>query len=373
MPWRESKIMDLRKEMIEAHASGWTVTDLAAHCDVSRKTIYKWLKRYDPADPGSLDNHSRAPAHCSHRTPEIVRDALVELRLQHPHWGPRKLLAVLGRRRADMSALLPAPSTAGAILKQANLVTTRRRRERSEHPGTMPLVADAPNSVWCADYKGKFKTGNERWCYPLTMTDAYSRLILICDGHEHPATAAAMASMERLFREVGLPKAIRTDNGEPFASPSRCGLSTLSAWWTKLGIEHQRTRPASPQDNPRHERMHRDLKQETARPPAWNMERQQERFDAFIGEFNHERPHEAIDMQTPASLWTPPTRAMPDELPEPEYPGHMQVRSVRHDGCVKFQGHMMFLSTVLAHERVAFEEIEDAVWAIFFFGICVGR
>ena len=234
-------------------------------------------------------------------------------------------------------------------------------------------MAIEPNDVWSTDFKGEFRTQDTRWCYPLTVSDAVSRYLLECKGLPSTEHAGAQPCFERLFREYGLPVAIRSDNGCPFCSVGLCGLSRLSVWWMKLGIVHQRIPPGQPQQNGRHERMHRTLKAETTRPPAQNLQKQQERFALFRQEYNQERPHESLGMQTPSSIWRPSRRAMPQQLKQPDYSGHMEVRSVRHQGEIKFLGHCVFISLVLQGENVALEEVEDGIWSLFFCNSLLGR
>lgn len=374
MPWKETELMDLRTQFVAAFESKlFSMTELCKEYCISRKTGYKWLQRNREGGAGGLQNQSRARHSIAHRTPDDVVDAIIALRKKHPRWGPRKLLAILRSANPKVSERLPAPSTAGDLLKAAGLVPTRTRRRRPEHPGSHPLVAKEPNDVWCIDFKGEFKTRDGIWCYPLTVTDAASRYLLACAGQLSTAHAGAQSALQALFELAGLPAAIRSDNGCPFTTSAIGGISRLSVWFTKLGIRHDRTRPASPQDNGQHERMHRDLKAGTTRPPAADLAAQQVLFDAFRHEFNHVRPHEALGMQTPASIWTPSTRVLPACLPEPDYPGHMLERKVFTQGEFRFLGHRIFLSEVLAHEKIALDEVADAVWAIYFYNVLLAK
>ncbi len=368
MPWKETDVMKLRSQFVDAYESGlFTMTELCKEYEISRPTGYLWVSRSVSGDLSSMVNLSRAPHTCPHRTPPDVIDAIKAYRRKHPTWGPKKVIAALRRDNPKVRDRLPAVSTAGDILKAAGLVATRRRRPRCEHPGSTPVVANEPNDEWYVDFKGEFRLGNTVMCYPLTVTDAYTRNVLCCNGLTSTAHVGAERQLQLLFERVGMPKAMRSDNGCPFCSPAIGGISRLSIWWTKLGIFHDRSRPASPQDNGQHERMHRDLKAETTRPPGKNMAQQQERFDAFRHEFNYVRPHEALGMATPASIWQPSLRTMPAKLPEPEYPGHMEVRTVGKNGHFKFGGTALFISLVLSHERIALEEVDDHIWSIHFY------
>jgi transposase InsO family protein len=375
--------MDERASFVLAFETArFSMSELCSEYGVSRKTGYKWLSRFREGGIAALADQSRAPHACPHRMSEEMERLFRQERGKHPYWGPRKLLDVLHksgsealRQMLEQGQRLPAASTVGEALKRAGLVHSRKRRSRPPHPGSSDLssVAINPNDVWSTDFKGEFRTQDGRWCYPLTVSDAVSRYLLECKGLPSTEHAGARPCFERLFRENGLPAAIRSDNGCPFSSVGLCGLSRLSVWWMKLGIVHQRIAPGKPQQNGRHERMHRTLKAETTRPPARDMQRQQERFAQFCQEYNQERPHEALGMQTPSSIWTPSERAMPERLPQPTYPGHMEVRSVRNKGEIKFLGQLVFVSEVLAEEHVALEEVEDGIWSLYFCYTLLGR
>jgi transposase InsO family protein len=375
--------MDERASFVFAFETGrFGVGELCSEYGISRKTGYKWLARFREGGVAALADRSRAPHTCPHRMSEEMAALFRQERGRHPFWGPRKLLDRLSKSPPEalehmrgQGQCLPAASTVGEALRRAGLVQPRKRRSRPPHPGASELsgVALAPNDVWSADFKGEFRTRDARWCYPLTVSDAASRYLLACQGLPSTGHAGARPCFERLFREYGLPAAIRSDNGCPFCSVGLCGLSRLSVWWMKLGIAHQRIAPGKPQQNGRHERMHRTLKAETTRPPARDMQKQQERFSEFRREYNRERPHEALGMRTPSSIWTPSERAMPQRLKQPEYPGHMEVRSVRNKGEIKFLGHCVFVSEVLVSEYVALEETGDGVWSLFFCNSLLGR
>lgn len=361
-----------RARFVALHEEGlYSMSELCARFAISRKTGYKWLARYQAEGLAGLEEQSRAPRSCPHRTPAKTEAALVRAREAHPHWGPKKLLPYLARTQPELP--LPAQSTAGDVLKRQGLVQERKRRRKPTHPGSMPLVAEAPNDVWMADFKGEFPTRNGTMCYPLTVTDASSRFLLLCHALGSTEQRGAAAVFTQLFAECGLPQAIRTDNGTPFASHAVGGLSRLNVWWTKLGIQHQRITPGCPQENGRHERMHRTLKAETTRPPAWDFPGQQERFDRFRSEFNEQRPHEALGQRTPASLYTPATRPLPRHLPEPEYAGHFAVRRVDANGCIRFRAERLFLSEVLIREHVGLEEVDEGLWSVFFYDVLLGR
>lgn len=373
MSWNQTDPMHERHKFISDYLSNlYSVAELAERYGVSRKTAYKWINRFAVDGSAGLIEHSRAPKTCALRVQPNIIDLFVQLRITHPTWGARKLRAVAARMYPDID--LPAPSTICANLAKQGLVLPRRaRRPRSSPTTATPLVADTPNDVWCADFKGQFRLGNGVYCFPLTVTDACSRFILACDAQHTTEHRATRKHLYRLFAEYGLPRAIRTDNGTPFASRAICGLSHLSVWWMKLDILHQRIMPAHPEQNGRHERMHRTLKAETTRPPALTMRAQQERFDCWRQLFNDERPHQALGDVCPSSLYHASNRVMPTRLPAPEYAGHCEVRLVSSQGTFRFKDRQIFLSAVLAGERIALEEVDDGIWNILFFNTLIGK
>ena len=361
-----------RLKFAEDFVSGqWSMTELCERYGVSRPTGYKWVERYREEGPAGMAERSRAPAHCPHRTPGRLEEQIVAARASYG-WGARKLLEVL-RRRAPKQPW-PTRSTINDILKRHGLVRSRRRRSPQwTHPGAGPLQTERPNQVWPADFKGAFRTGDGRYCYPLTVTDLFSRCLLLCRGLRSPDLADTQAGFRALFRAVGLPEVIRTDNGVPFASAGLHGLSRLNVWWMQLGIVHHRTRPAHPQDNATHERMHRELKRETARPAAHTLRGQQRKFDRFQRRYNDERPHEGIEDQVPASLWTPSTRPYPERIQPPQYPARMDVRRVSTAGTFRLHSAQFFLSNALKEQDIALEEIDDGIWNIVYYNTLLGR
>ena len=363
--------MDTSKEeqrwnFVDAVRSGqWSVSELCARFGISRTTGYKWLGR--GADDGSFAayrDRSRAPARCPHRTPEALERDVLALRARYG-WGATKLRQILARRHH--TATIPARSTINAILERHGKLRKSRRRPRWHHPGAGAVQTAQPNQVWPADFKGQFKLANGRYCYPLTITDHYSRKLLACRAMPAIRTDDVMHAFRALFRAVGLPDAIRTDNGAPFASRAIRGLSPLSVWWLQLGIVHQRIHPGSPQENGQHERMHRDLKREATQPPASTQRGQQQKFDRFRRRFNDERPHEALDGAVPSERWTPSPRVYPERLRAPEYPGHMQVQPVSSTGTFTLKHAPHFISTARRDELIGLEEVGDGVWNIVFY------
>lgn len=372
MPWMSTDPVNERLRFIAAHQSGlYSMTELCLRSGVSRETGYEWLARYEAEGLDGLKDRSHAPHSCPHRMPVPIQTLLLATRRAHPSWGPKKIRAYLLAREPSLA--LPACSTIGDLLKREGLTQARRRRRSWTHPGEVPLVTSVPNEVWSADFKGHFRLQDGTYCYPLTVKDAHSRFLLGVDALSSTKQIEARPVFERLFREYGLPAAMRTDNGVPFSTQAVAGLSKLSVWWIKLGIQHDRIEPASPEQNGRHERMHRTLKAETTRPPKRNQEEQQARFDQFRDEYNCERPHEALGQKTPASEYARSGREMPKRVPQPEYPGHFLVRKVNKMGAFRFKGHQPFISDALIHEHVGLEETADGVWSLYFYNVLLGR
>ena len=313
---------------------------------------------------------SRAPRRCPHRTSEALEALIVAARREYG-WGAKKLLRVLRTRHP--SRAWPARSTVNAMLERHALLHKNRRRRKWAHPGAIPVMTQRPNQVWPADFKGQFRTGDGRYCYPLTVTDHFSRRVLACHGLHSVKTVDAKPVFRALFREVGLPDAIRTDNGAPFASTGMHGLAALNVWWMQLGIAHQRITPASPQENGSHERMHRELKRETARPAAGSLRAQQRRFDAFRQRYNDERPHEGIGNRTPSALWRPSTRAYPERPAPPDYPLHMEIRRVSTAGTFRLHAGQPFLSHALSGADIGLEEVGDGIWNIVYYSTLLGK
>jgi transposase InsO family protein len=309
-----------------------------------------------------LKELSRAPHFRPNRTPDPIRRRIVEAKLAHQSWGPKKVMDWL--RAKESRQIWPADSTAGEILKQAGLVQPRRRRRRAA-PYTEPFGAcDRPNRVWSADFKGDFPLKNGQRCYPLTISDNYSRYLLQCRALERTSYQAVRPWFEWVFREVGLPEAIRTDNGVPFSSLAVGGLSALSKWFIRLGIKPERIKPGHPGQNGRHERMHRTLKAAVVEPAQSTMAAQQRKFDAFVEEYNTERSHEALGRQTPASLYQRSPREYPAKLPAVSYDDGVTVRSVRHNGEIKWRGRLLYLSEVLAKEPVGLVQVDTDRWEL---------
>ena len=371
MPWKECSVMDERLRFVGRLLDGETMTELCRQFGISRKTGYKLLKRYRDEGALALCDRSRRPVRYANQLPEQLERRIVDAKREKPHWGARKIRERLVRQLAG-DVRIPATSTVHAVLDRHGLVKRARQRRRNKAQGTPLSGGNAPNDLWCADFKGEFKTGNGHYCYPLTVTDHASRRILLCEALESTKEAPVIAAFERLFGETGLPDAMRTDNGLPFASPNGLyNLSRLSVWWLRLGISIERIQPGMPQQNGRHERMHLTLKQQTARPPAANIIAQQEMFDAFVSEFNGERPHEALAMQTPNEIWTAPATAYTG-LPDLEYPFHEKEIMVTACGRICMHRKKINISTVLAGQKLGIKEVEDGIWLVSFMAYDLG-
>lgn len=372
MPWSQTCPMDQKTQFIADYLrETFSITELCERYGVSRKTGYKWIDRYLTLGPPGLEEVSRRPRLCSRQTPDHVVEAILDARRHHPSWGGKKLLTIVRKRHPDWP--WPHRATIYDILNRHGLVARKRSRRPIGHPGRPNTAIDAPNQVWSADFKGHFKTLDGRYCYPLTITDGYSRFLIECQALQTTATHEAKPVFTRIFREYGLPERIRTDNGAPFATVSLARLSTLSAWWVRLGILPELIEPGKPQQNGRHERMHRTLKAETTRPPAGNLPAQQRKFNRFKAEFNELRPHEALDQQTPASCYTPSPRPMPSRIPPLEYPDRFEKRLVSRNGGIRWNHAWVNVSVCCAGEYVGLEEIDDGVWNVFFGPLKLGR
>lgn len=352
--------------MLEAEE---TFGELCERFGISRKQGYKWKERYEEGGVAALVDRSRAPHSHPHAVSAEVVQLLVTARKKHPRWGPRKLLVVVRRHHPRVG--LPSSSTVGAIFKKLGMIGPRKRVRRSDPYKERLGPYDGPNRIWCADFKGHFWVDEER-CSPLTVSDGFSRYLLTCKALRSTICAPVMRSFEATFREFGVPDAIRTDNGPPFSTLAPGGLSRLAIWWIRLGIRPERIMPGRPDQNGRHERMHRTLKAETAKPPAGSFRAQQARFDRFREEYNKERPHEAIGQATPSSLYRPALRAFPNVLPELEYADHFELCRTYPNGVISWRGIQWYLSGCLQNELVGLEELPDDRWRVFFGPVLLG-
>jgi len=364
MPWMECSVMEERLRFVARLVDGEGMSEVCREFGISRKTGYKLFNRYKDHGLEALTDRSRRPVRYANQLPAQVESLIVEARRDKPHWGARKIRELLVRRLPG-DVRVPAKSTVHAVLDRHGLVA-RARRSRSRAQGTPLSEGTAPNALWCADYKGEFKLGNGRYCYPLTVSDHASRTLLMCEAHESIREVNAFDAFRRLFAERGLPAAIRSDNGVPFASPNGLyNLSKLSVWWLRLGIGIERIKPGHPQQNGRHERMHLTLKKEATRPPEMNGLQQQARFDAFLTEFNTERPHEALAMKTPAEVYRPSPRSY-DGLPDVAYPFHDRDILVTACGRICMHRKKINISTALAGQTLGIKEVDDGIWLVSF-------
>lgn len=363
--------MSERIRLISDYESGdFGISELAQQYQVSRKTVYKWIERFERQSWEGLQDQSRAPEHHPNAIPEQIERAVLELKSRKPLWGAPKLRAKL----LENPARCPAESTISEILRRHGLSQRAKRRRRAT-PSQQPLShCQQSNQIWCADFKGWFRTGNGSKCTPLTISDGYSRYLLCCQSVDKTVEELTVKPLFiKTFREYGMPQVMRTDNGTPFASTGFGGLSSLSVWWVRLGIQLERIEPGCPQQNGRHERMHRTLKEATAKPPKTDLRAQQRAFDQFRQEYNHERPHEALEQRPPASVYSPSPRAYPERLPEPRgYPDEWQKRVVRKGGQIKWKGRDISLGGALWGQQIGLQPIGEARWAVYFENLELG-
>lgn len=356
--------MDERLRFVARLLDGDSMTEVCRAFGISRKTGYKIFTRYRDHGVAALTDRSRRPVRYANQLPAQIESLIVTLKQEKPHWGARKIRELLVRR-LDGDFRIPAKSTIHAVLHRHGLVKGIGR-PRHRATGTSLSPGLAPNDLWCADFKGEFKLGNGQYCYPLTLTDHASRYLLMCEALDSVREDMAITAFEQLFLERGLPAAIRSDNGVPFASANALfNLSKLSVWWLRLGIAIERIKPGHPQQNGRHERMHLTLKKEATRPPGANSLQQQAKFDAFVSEFNNERPHEALAMKTPAEAYSASPRPYRG-LPDLTYPLHDRDVLVTACGRICMHRKRINISTVLAGQRVGIKEVDEGIWIVSF-------
>jgi len=364
MPWKESSVMDERMRFVIRLQDGENMASLCREFGISRKTGYKILERYEECGLDGLSDRSRRPHRYANQLPPQVEAAIVSAKREKPHWGARKIRERL-LRKLPHEIKVPACSTIHTVLDRNGLVA-RPVRSRTRAQGTALSAGAAPNDLWCTDYKGEFQLANKQYCYPLTVTDHASRYLLMCEALESNCEELAFTAFERLFLERGLPMSIRSDNGVPFASPNGLfKLSKLSVWWLRLGIGIERIKPGKPQQNGRHERMHLTLKKEATRPAGSNILQQQAKFDAFIEEFNNERPHEALAMKYPSEVYQPSPRQYKG-IPEPNYPLHDMTVNVTNCGRLCLYRKKINLTRSLAGQAVGVKEVDDGIWLVSF-------
>jgi len=361
MPWEQTSAMDRRVEFMGQWLSGdYTKIELCTAYGISRPTADKWIKRYQQQGAQAFEERSHAAHSHPNATAEPIREMIIATKLSHQSWGPKKVLDYLREKKPKF--YWPVDSTAGEILKRAGLVKRRRYRSRVA-PNSEPFgECQAPNQIWSVDFKGHFVLGNGRRCYPLTLSDNFSRYLLLCRALEHPSYQAVRPWFEWAFREYGLPEAIRSDNGAPFASLAVGGVSQLSKWWIQLGIRPERIEPGKPSQNGRHERMHRTLKQDV--PPQPTRKRQQHCFDLFLEQYDWQRSHEALGRKTPGSVYGVSSRRYPAKIPPVQYGPGIIVRRVRYNGEIRWHGNLIYVSQVLAHEPLGLKQIDEEQWEL---------
>lgn len=363
MPWNESVIMNERLKFIGRLLQGEKMAELCREFGISRKTGYKFWDRYEKVGLYGLNDRIRRPYRFANQLPLQIEQEILKVKREKPSWGAPKIQEILKRRYPEIHS--PARSTIHCILDRHGLVK-RHKKRRYKAQGTPLVSTRTPNDLWCADYKGEFTLADRRYCYPLTITDFSSRYLLACEALDSVATSGSFDVFERTFREFGLPRAIRTDNGVPFASPSALfGLSRLSVWWLRLGISVERIKPGNPQENGRHERLHLTLKREATKPAGENLLQQQEKFDTFIEEFNTQRPHQALDMKFPSELYTPSPRPYKG-IEDVSYPFHDRTSTVTHCGRICVRKTKINLSQVFSGQDVGITEVQDGLWLVSF-------
>jgi transposase InsO family protein len=372
VPWKETRVVDERIGFIAALREDprCNFSRLCERFGISRSQGYKWVRRYEALGAAGLEDKKPIATTCPHRTPDPIHDLVVALRKEHPFDGPKKLRTQLLEAHPEL--VIPAASTIGDIVKRAGLVRPRRARLRVP-PSSSPLgEATSPNTIWCADFKGHFAVGDGTRCYPLTISDACTRYLVKCEGMTEPRGGPVRAHFERAFVEFGLPEKIRTDHGPPFASKALGGLSSLQVWWIRLGIVPERIEPGHPEQNGRHERMHRTLKEQTASPPKATMAEQQRCFDFFRADYNDRRPHEALGQKPPARCYEPSLRALPAQPSDPEYGDDFVIRRIASGGTFSWKGESLYVGPALGGQPVGLKQIDDDEWELFYGPLLIG-
>lgn len=372
MPWKEICTVELREALVLAMLAGDVgIAELCRCGGVSRKTAYKWKRRYAELGRAGLIDRSRARLTQPSAVSDAVLDAILLTRHEHPTWGAKKILPFLMRTQPVLT--LPCLSTASEILRRAGVACPQKKRRRHLGPHNKAEEARGPNATWTIDFKGQFRLGCRSMCYPLTVADRFSRYLLCVDAKPGTHLSGVVPSMKRLFDAYGLPERIKSDNGSPFAGTGLARLSRLTVWFMSLGIRVEHITPGKPGENGRHERMHRTLKAETASPPALTMQGQQRRFNGFRSEYNDQRPHEAIGQRPPSSLYVPSSRVYRGDHEEDDpYPGHWERRRVRSDGTIKWKGEQRFIGEPLSGRVVGLVETKEDFWELHYQQALIG-
>lgn len=371
MPWKTVKPMDQKVQMISDWLTErYSKAEIGKKYCISRPIVYKWLKRYNEKGVNGLYNQKREPKHKPHKTSEEIIDKIIEYKINNHKRGPKKIHKQLEKKYPEIR--WPSPSTIGYWLKKHDLVRARKRCKRIA-PYSEPFIhCKNANDVWSADYKGQFDTHDKRACYPLTISDNYSRYLIACTGLEGPRHKETQEVFKEAFRKYGLPRAIRTDNGTPFSGRSISGLSKLSVWWIELGILPERIEKGCPQQNGRHERMHRTLKYEILDTKAKDITEQQKRFDFFRDDYNYNRPHEALGQHTPSQYHEESKRCYVETIKRPEYDSNYHVRKVRNKGEILFNGKRYFLTNLLKHKEIGLKQVNTDRWDIYYYAFPIG-
>lgn len=371
MPIRERTIVDIREQIaLRALDERHTVSEVAEMFGVTRPTVRMWRDRYCQHGRAGLEDRSHAPHWCPHKTNETIEALIIAERKQWG-WGSKKILNRLEEAHPDLQ--LPKRATVDAILSRHDLVNRRpRRRGEQKTPFARRYEATEPGQLTTIDYKGQFRLRNGRYCHPLTLADSASRFLLACDALSSQSFAPTWRVIERVFRGHGLPTAMQSDNGPPFG-PTHGRFSTMSVRLMMLDVQPIFSRPGKPGDNGRHERMHRDLKADTTRPPSRTLDQQQKEFDRFRKTYNEERPHEGIDMQRPARVYKPPARPFPARAIQPDYAGHFETRKVGANGQISWRDHAIFISEAFAGQRVGLEPTDEGIWTVHFYRFVIGK
>lgn len=370
MPWRTSTVQNERARFVlEAELSDLSHAELCRRHHISRPTGYKWIRRYREEGLKGLEDRSHRPRSCPHAISTPVIDRILQIRKKRG-WGARKIRTKLQKDSAIDS--VPSKDTIGRILRRHDCIERRKPRRRRTHPGPPLPILPEPNATWTADFKGEFRTKDSKLCFPLTIQDGHSRFLLECRGMLRLDLEHTTRRFRHLFREFGLPQKIRTDNGHPFATTAIARLSRLSVWWISLGIVPELIEPGKPQQNGRHERMHRTLKKRTASPPHANLRAQQRRFNQFRRVYNFERPHEALQMETPSDVYQPSPRPFGNHPGPLDYPGHFEIRRVSGDNTMRWKSRKVFVSTLLRGYHVGLEQVGDGVWSVYFGPVHLG-
>lgn len=365
MPWRDIRPMDSKIHFVSlASENLMTMSEVCNLFNISRKTGYKWLSRYLEEGPEGLQNRSKAPKSIPHKTSKEIEEFIISWRKKHPSWGARKITQQAGQIAPHLE--LPSETTVNNIIKKEGLTRKKRKRRKPSHPGRPSATAQSPNEIWTTDFKGEFKTKDGFYCYPLTLLDEYSRFLLDCQGLYSTSYSGAFKVFKRAFKEYGLPNAIKSDNGSPFATIGIARLSKLSVWWIRLGIDPILIQPSSPYQNGVHERMHKTLKAESTIPPAGNLKAQQQKFNSWRQEYNSCRPHESLQGKYPSQVYRPSLKKFPSRIPSVDYPNHFEVRLVGQNRCFKWKQEHVFVSASLAKQYIGLEQVMDGLWAIYF-------